>query len=263
MVNKNLPWLVLLIFLNLTLNAQYNHFKVDIQKDLVLSFSAGITFAGGLYFKNKTPLPTSRDINILNKSQLNSFDRKVFNLPYQNKLLLSDLVLAGTGIASVSMLAVREAREDFLPLVIIYFQSISFTSGLTSISKATFMRFRPYVYEKNISSTKNSRDAVHSFFSGHTSSAAAFSFTSAYTFTRYIESNVIDNIIWGLAAIVPAYTGYLRMVSRKHFPTDIIIGYIVGGSIGIIIPKIHEIKTNNENVNLGLTGSGFYFTFNF
>jgi membrane-associated phospholipid phosphatase len=255
-------YLVFIILANLHVNAQNHHFKLDVKNDMVLSVSAGMTLATGLYLKSQTPVPTSFDLKTLDKEQLNFFDREVFNLPSQNRVLLSDYMLVGASMASFSLLAFREAREDILPLLVIYYQSLSFTNGLTSISKATFRRFRPYAYIDNTNSDRSTRDARHSFFSGHTSAAAALSFTTGYTITRYVESPALDKVIWGIAAIVPAYTGYLRMVSRKHFPMDIIIGYLVGGSIGVIIPKIHEIKSSNDRVKVGLTGNSFYITLN-
>ena len=50
--------------------------------------------------------------------------------------------------------------------------------------------------------------------------------------------------IWAFAASIPAVTGYLRIRGGKHFPTDTIVGYLVGGLVGIGIPALHRPGKN-------------------
>jgi len=48
----------------------------------------------------------------------------------------------------------------------------------------------------------------------------------------------------------PAYVGYLRYRGLKHFPTDILMGYIIGAGSGILIPHLHKKKGDKLNVSL-------------
>ena len=41
--------------------------------------------------------------------------------------------------------------------------------------------------------------------------------------------------------MLPAVTGYLRFKAGKHFPTDIIVGYGVGATIGYLVPELHKL----------------------
>jgi membrane-associated phospholipid phosphatase len=38
---------------------------------------------------------------------------------------------------------------------------------------------------------------------------------------------------------VAAATGVLRVVSREHFPTDVVAGAVLGLGLGWIVPKLH------------------------
>ena len=43
-----------------------------------------------------------------------------------------------------------------------------------------------------------------------------------------------------LAAAVPAVVGYNRLKAGKHFLSDNLIGYLVGSSVGILVPQLHK-----------------------
>jgi len=47
-----------------------------------------------------------------------------------------------------------------------------------------------------------------------------------------------DPVIWTTAALIPAITGYLRVKGGKHFPTDVVVGYVVGALVGILVPRL-------------------------
>jgi membrane-associated phospholipid phosphatase len=50
--------------------------------------------------------------------------------------------------------------------------------------------------------------------------------------------------------------GFQRIVNHWHFPTDVIVGYIVGAAIGYLIPLIH--KAGNEEINPDVPAENFY-----
>ena len=64
----------------------------------------------------------------------------------------------------------------------------------------------------------------------------------------------------------PALTGYLRVDSSNHFPTDVIVGYIIGAGIGFLIPELHKVQKENNfllNTVLYEDGGGLALTLNF
>ena len=88
----------------------------------------------------------------------------------------------------------------------------------------------------------------------------------ANVFTIYVSNKTTQILIWSVAALYPAITGYLRVDSANHFPTDVIVGYAVGAGIGFLIPELHKVEKEN-----GLSlypiktfdGGGFGLTFRF
>ena len=90
-----------------------------------------------------------------------------------------------------------------------------------------------------------------SFFSGHTSQTAAACFYFAKVIDDYHPTlkKGIKRGIWIFAATVPAVNGYMRVKAGKHFPTDIITGYIVGAATGIIVPQLHRTKQSKDLID--------------
>ncbi|MCK9426362.1 MAG: phosphatase PAP2 family protein [Ignavibacteriaceae bacterium] len=50
--------------------------------------------------------------------------------------------------------------------------------------------------------------------------------------------------MWTGSLLSASLVGYLRYVSGNHYPTDILIGAVVGSAIGYFIPYLHQ--TNNS-----------------
>jgi membrane-associated phospholipid phosphatase len=113
--------------------------------------------------------------------------------------------------------------------------------------KGLTTRNRPYVYDVNSpAEEKYKTGARHSFYSGHTSFAASNSFFTARVFSEYLTNSTTKTLIWTAAALIPAVTGFSRVNSHNHFPTDVIVGYIVGAAIGYLIPELHKYESTND-----------------
>jgi len=123
-----------------------------------------------------------------------------------------------------------------------YLETMLVNNSLTALSKTFFRRTRPYAYNDDVDLTlKLGKATRFSFFSGHTSNVAAASFFSAKVYSDNNPGSKMRNVYWGTAAIIPAIQGYLRVKGGKHFPTDVIVGYVVGAVAGILVPELHRI----------------------
>ena len=117
-------------------------------------------------------------------------------------------------------------------------------SGLNELVKGLSNRTRPYVYDEHTPlNKKTTSDARASFYSGHTSTTAAMSFFTAKVFSDYLEDRRTRIIFWGTAVTLPVAVGVLRVESGRHFPSDVIAGYITGAAIGYLVPELHRVKT--------------------
>lgn len=155
----------------------------------------------------------------------------------------SDILLYTSFSLPAFMMIHPQARKDFLTVGFIYAEVALLTVGVTELAKNGVLRPRPYVYNKDVPlSVRTTKDARQSFFSGHTSVTAALCFTTAKIFSDYSDNLTHKALVWTGAAILPAVTAYLRYEAGKHFPSDVIAGYLVGASIGYLVPWLHKRK---------------------
>jgi membrane-associated phospholipid phosphatase len=54
--------------------------------------------------------------------------------------------------------------------------------------------------------------------------------------------------------LLAATVGTLRVLSGKHFPTDVLTGAVVGSALGWLIPELHRNKGSNTHLGLGVLG---------
>ncbi len=77
-------------------------------------------------------------------------------------------------------------------------------------------------------------------FSGHTSLSASNTFFAARVYSDIYPNSQLKPLVWTIAAVLPALTGYNRVLSGKHFLSDVIIGYSCGVLFGYTVPLIHK-----------------------
>lgn len=222
-------------------------FRFSLKKDLPIMAGSGLSAIAGLWLMEQVEPLTEADIAVLDPNDVNAFDRAATRQYRYRDANLSDYLLTFSAIAPLTVLASRPVRKEFGPVLVMYIETAAMVGGLTSISKGFFMRKRPYSYNPEVRlSDKLSVDARHSFFSGHVSTSAAFSFLTAYMVDKYAKRPVWKWVAWSGAVIVPGTIGYWRYTSGKHFPTDIIAGLIAGGGTGILIPYLHREQLPDE-----------------
>jgi len=139
-------------------------------------------------------------------------------------------------------------------------ETVLITSGLTNITKAISKRYRPFNYNPNVpDDVKLGKSSRLSFFSGHASVTSSLAIMSAKIITDLNPNMKYKVVVWGTAIILPATIGYLRYEAGKHFPTDVITGYVVGATTGYLIPTIHM----SDRVDLTYGGNMMSLAFQF
>lgn len=210
----------------------------------------GLVGGGGYFYLNKRG-HTLGELNALSIYNVNAFDRSAIDQWSPTAANVSDGFMIGALALPFTMFAFKSAQENWLGLGLMYVEVGLYTIGVTELTKGLSQRTRPYAYNPEAPlDTRLGKDARSSFFSGHTSLAASMSFLSAKVFHDLSDNNTAKALVWTAAALVPAATGYLRYHAGKHFPTDIIAGYVVGGAIGYLVPFLHKKRITNENLSL-------------
>ncbi len=204
----------------------------------------GLTYK--LFYQNPQGLSVSEIENLMKKELLSINKLSVNN--YNNDIaLLSDILL--TMSLSIAAFQVFDGKiiSDWPTYGAMFLETTSITLGTTLITKNIVREPRPYIYsEKAPLELKKDPDASQSFFSGH----AALSFASmmffAEIYSSYYPENSNHYLIYLGSIALASTSSILRIFSARHFPIDVLVGAVVGITIGKLIPYIHE-KKNEQN----------------
>lgn len=201
-----------------------------------------LTFGLGIDLQQAVPKFTEEDLQFHDPLNLNRFDRLACTQLNPWAGPASDWTLRAGMVAPVALLLLdKNTRSEAGIYSIMFAESILLTNGVTGIFKGSFQRSRPLIYNPNCDLLlKTERNARYSFFSGHASNTANYAFFAAQVFSDNNPDSKLKPFVWGTAIVLPAATGYFRFKAGKHFPTDVILGYAVGATIGWLVPHLHK-----------------------
>lgn len=231
-------------------------------------FSAGLSVvasAANVYaipnvIKNKEPL-TDQEIQSLNRNKVGSFDRWALNLdPSQREdyYKYSDYTLPVI-IASAATLAIdKNIRKDWVRILMMYYEMHAITFSIYNFSffgPAFQNKLRPIVYYDQYSlDDRRGGNNRNSLYSGHTATAAAATFFMVKVYSDYHpELGGKKYLLYALASLPPLAEGYLRIKALAHFPTDVMVGFMIGATIGVVVPELH--KFHDRQLHIGLTAT--------
>jgi membrane-associated phospholipid phosphatase len=184
---------------------------------------------------------TEEQIAALDRERIPGFDRFASRKARARAVHNSDVLLYGSMGLPLTLLADRELREDAAGAGLLTAEAFLLNTALTQITKELILRPRPLAYNADVPlEIKLERDARLSFFSGHTSTAAVLSFATAKLWTDYHPDSDLKPVVWATAALIPVTMGYLRVRGGKHFPSDVLVGLVVGAATGILVPQLHR-----------------------
>lgn len=240
-------------------------FEFSLKKDLPVTLGSGIMAIGGTLLKYSVPPLTEAELATLDAGSINAFDRVAIGQYRAADAHLSDYLLIFSYLAPFSVLASPPVRKEIRPVLMMYAETAALVGGLTGLSKGFFKRKRPFTYHPDAPlADKLTVGARHSFFSGHVSNSAAFCFFTAYMVNRYADRPGWKIAAWSGAVLIPGTIGYWRYTSGKHFPSDILVGYVVGAGTGILIPYLHQWQPSEEvSLQVQPLPAGMLFTLTF
>lgn len=172
---------------------------------------------------------------------------------------LSDRIFEGATIAPIFLLLDRRIRRDWLQTILLYAetQSIaSITYAASPFGPQFVDRYRPIVYYESVDyDDRIYGEQRNSMFSGHVSTIAASTFFAAKVYSDYHpELGGKKYLVYGLAALPALTSAYFRVKALKHFPSDTLIGGVVGAGIGWLVPALHKRWANRTADRISLSG---------
>lgn len=251
-------------------------YKLELKKDLMIG-GGGILIMG---IGGLVPTQNQKDnleyFNKLNKSDINGFDRiatenwNTSSENLRNNLKWGSLFACLTVVPAISGFSQKEQTgnkklKNALTVAAMGVEGYSYVLGLTMISKNLISRNRPYAYNNNVSYTDKIAESEYkeSFFSGTTATTSFAVFFSAKIINDLYPNSKWRYLGWAGAFAYTSYVGYLAIDAGQHFPTDVVTGAVIGGTIGYLIPQLH--KKNNFNISLqpNINNLGLHFSMNF
>ena len=244
----------ILVFYCVRGQAQY--YTASFKKDAApLAVGLGLT-ALGLVLENNADRAVLEEINLLDRNDLNFLDRGTVDNFSATAQTVSDVILYSAATMPFITYFSNKCRSNGGVIALMALETGLLTGGITNIIKATASRYRPFNYNPMVDeSIKLGDSSRKSFISGHASTTASFAFLTARIITDIHPDMKNKYVIWSVAATIPAVIGALRVRAGKHFPTDVIGGYLVGATVGYFIPSMHLVKDNNLNISTnGISG---------
>ncbi len=266
---KNVVWILLYLPLCtpwMPLSRAQSPYTLTWKREGIWFGSGAVVLGLGEYFSRRTPTYTMDALASLDAQQINAFDRKATTFHSESAHRASDVFWYGSHALPVVFLASPRSRSEFGRIAVLYGETLVLNAGLTLLSKSTFRRPRPYVFDPEVASArKQTVNARASFVSGHTSMTAANTFFFARVYSDYHPESPWKPVVWVGAAVIPAITGYLRVRAGRHYPTDVIAGYALGASVGYFVPHLHRPskKLAAKGVRLLIAPNAAYFSLEF
>ncbi|MFI5171871.1 MAG: phosphatase PAP2 family protein, partial [Chitinophagales bacterium] len=233
--------------------AEKDVYDLQWKKELFISLPVAGLFVGNLFIEPQVLL--AEELDELDIKDVPWFERNIIffdsTTAAQSALMSDYFNKASVVVGLVSVLSAYKVPKEIPVNFILYVEGLYISSGLTDLLKKSVGRIRPYAYNVNYSDDYRIRGgAAQSFPSGHTSSSSFNCFFAAKMIDDYLiddESKLLKTINWTVAALVPAWVGYLRMEAGVHFLTDVVAGYTIGATCGMLIPELH--KLNNDTIS--------------
>ena len=176
-------------------------------------------------------------------ASMNAIDRRVLGYHSTTVHTAADITVAALLVAPhlVNLAVTRNEKNAWLEDLVISMQSVLVAQAFTQLTKAAVDRYAPIVYDERVPiEERTSKDALGSFWSGHT--ATAFSAATSFAVSYWLR-NPRDPWRWVVLATLESAAlsvGFMKIRAGYHYPTDIFAGALVGASGGVLVPMLHR-----------------------
>jgi membrane-associated phospholipid phosphatase len=151
--------------------------------------------------------------------------------------------------------------RDFATLALMYAQVMAIQSGVNLAVRSLKIWKRPFLLGNDGGSARQEGEAHGSFYSGHASAAFATAVFLGVYFQNLYPGSRYTPAVWAGGLSLAVLVSSLRVAAGKHYPTDVIVGGLMGSLISYGVLKLHESK--DQNTNLTASPGGLYFSYSF
>ncbi|QMU31315.1 phosphatase PAP2 family protein [Adhaeribacter radiodurans] len=242
-------FLLVIVFFQISLagfSQAQSPYKTSFKVDAPI-VGGGVAISGlGLYLiSNKHGLEPNEIAN-LTKADVNAFDRFTAGNYSESANNFSDVPLYTSFALPLALIIDKKAFQNGPQILLLYTETMAVTGSIYAMTAGLVYRKRPLVYGTEAPlRTRTTKNANNSFFAGHVAATASATFFVAKVFSDFNPDSRLRPVVWGVAAALPASVSYLRLKAGKHFLSDVLLGYGIGTTVGILVPHLH--KKNNQS----------------
>jgi len=230
---------------------------------IAVGFAATAYSFSVIYTKKRTPVTTIQNLNTNNIPAFDRWATKYHNLDMDR---ISYYPFYAVMPLPLILLADKKIRKDAGKVGLMYLEAFAFT-GIVYGSAVYFIdRYRPDVYNTGLDmSYRTNGNYRNSFFAGHVAVIATSTFFIAKVYDDYHPHSPWKWVVYAGAAAATLGMGDMRLHAGKHFPSDILLGALVGTTSGLLTPVFHKNRSKMQKWSLGPDvmpdGAGFAFTY--
>ncbi len=143
----------------------------------------------------------------------------------------------------IVLMADKDLRHDAARVYGLYWEAMAITGLLYTGGDYFIDRYRPETYDETKEfGDRQSGNEKNAFFAGHVALVSTATFFTASMYDQYHPTSKLKWAFYGVATAATGATAYLRHRAGKHFPSDILVGAIVGVGSGMLVPRLHRNK---------------------
>lgn len=189
-------------------------------------------------------MPTTDSLNLV-RSELPVFDRFVAGRYSASAGLASDILVLPlcalpTALATWDGWKSNRSLKPGVIDAVVFGEALAFSSALDLMVRSLQVHPRPYVYGTVAPiADRLAGEASGSFYSGHANAAFLAATYLAYTYPIRHPDFEYSGWLWAGSLGTATAVASLRVAAGKHFPSDVIVGAIIGSGFGWTFAKIH------------------------
>ena len=198
---------------------------------------------------------TAEQVVLLNPETINSFDRPAaYYDPAEFKSAgsKSDILMTAFVASPILLVFDKKIRRDWVDILTMLSVAHGVDNTIFFSSILLVRRPRPLAYNPALSiEDKTGVGKTNSFPSGHVSWTATSTFLIAKVYTDYHHIKGWKRMLFFTgAALPPTLVGYYRVHAGRHFPSDAIVGGLLGAACGIAVPELHRISKKVDGLSM-------------
>ncbi len=211
-------------------------FQLYAEVDLPV-LGVGLVFAAARLVKTQAAFCAP----LCNRSDLNALDRLTAGYYSPAWSTASDFGLYGAMVVSAGLLLTSEGPLDSLNDAVVIGESALSAAAVASALTLAAGRPRPFLFGTDAPlADRQSSDAALSFLSGHASVTSAVAMSTFMTLKRLHPRSTYPYVVLALGGAASAFVATARVMAGKHFITDAVGGLLIGTSMGVLIPALHD-----------------------